>query len=136
MTEDETVGCHHQLDGHEFEQALGVGDGPRSLACYIHPYSLPSLSCLASPFLTGISSDHFQNILDTLRLSFRLHWVFAAVLRRSPVAVLGLLVAVASPVAALRLECRLSSCGLAQSPRGLFPDQGSNSCPSHCQADS
>ena len=35
MTEDETVGCHHQLDGHEFEQALGVGDGPRSLACYI-----------------------------------------------------------------------------------------------------
>ena len=33
MTEDETVGWHHQLDGHEFEQALGVGDGQRSLAC-------------------------------------------------------------------------------------------------------
>jgi len=28
MTEDETVGWHHQLDGHEFKQALGVGDGP------------------------------------------------------------------------------------------------------------
>ena len=27
MTEDEIVGWHHQLDGHEFEQALGVGDG-------------------------------------------------------------------------------------------------------------
>ena len=27
MTEDEMVGWHHQLDGHEFEQALGVGDG-------------------------------------------------------------------------------------------------------------
>ena len=27
MTEDETVGWHHQLDGHEFEQVLGVGDG-------------------------------------------------------------------------------------------------------------
>ena len=26
MTEDEMVGCHHRLDGHEFEQALGVGD--------------------------------------------------------------------------------------------------------------
>ena len=26
-TEDEMVGWHHQLDGHEFEQALGVGDG-------------------------------------------------------------------------------------------------------------
>ena len=28
MAEDEMVGWHHQLDGHEFEQALGVGDGP------------------------------------------------------------------------------------------------------------
>ena len=27
------VGWHHQLDGHEFEQALGVGDGWGSLAC-------------------------------------------------------------------------------------------------------
>ena len=32
MTEDEMVGGHHQLDGHEFEQALGVGDGQGSLA--------------------------------------------------------------------------------------------------------
>ena len=33
MTEDETVGWHHhRLDGHEFEQAPGVGDGQRSLA--------------------------------------------------------------------------------------------------------
>ena len=27
MTEDGMVGWCHQLDGHEFEQALGVGDG-------------------------------------------------------------------------------------------------------------
>ena len=33
MTEDEMVGWHHQLDGHEFEQAPGVGDGWGSLAC-------------------------------------------------------------------------------------------------------
>ena len=33
MTEDEMVGSHHQLDGHEFEQALGVRDGQGSLAC-------------------------------------------------------------------------------------------------------
>ena len=33
MTEDEIVGRHHQLDGHEFEQALGVGDGQGSLVC-------------------------------------------------------------------------------------------------------
>ena len=33
MTEDEMVGWHHQFDGHEFEQALGNGDGQGSLAC-------------------------------------------------------------------------------------------------------
>ena len=33
MTEDEMVGWHHWLDGHEFEQALGVGDGQGSLVC-------------------------------------------------------------------------------------------------------
>ena len=27
MTGDEMVGWHHRLDGHEFEQAPGVGDG-------------------------------------------------------------------------------------------------------------
>ena len=27
------VGSHHQLDGHESEQALGDGDGQGSLAC-------------------------------------------------------------------------------------------------------
>ena len=33
-TEDERIGWHHQLDGHEFEQALGVADGQGSLACH------------------------------------------------------------------------------------------------------
>ena len=32
MTEDEMVGWHHWLDGHESEQALGVGDEQGSLA--------------------------------------------------------------------------------------------------------
>ena len=32
-TEDEMVGWHHRLDGHEFEHALGVADGQGSLAC-------------------------------------------------------------------------------------------------------
>ena len=31
---DEMVGCHHQLNGHEYEQAPGVGNGQGSLACY------------------------------------------------------------------------------------------------------
>ena len=33
-TEDEMVGWHHQCNGYEFEQALGVGDGQGSLECY------------------------------------------------------------------------------------------------------
>ena len=36
MTEDEMVGWHPQLNGHEFEQALGVGDEQGSLASSVH----------------------------------------------------------------------------------------------------
>ena len=34
MIEDEIIGWHHRLNGHEFEQATRVGDGQGSLACY------------------------------------------------------------------------------------------------------
>ena len=33
MTEDEIVGWHHRLDGHEFEQAPETGDGQGSPEC-------------------------------------------------------------------------------------------------------
>ena len=33
-TEDEMIQWHHQLNGHKFEQALGVGDGQGGLACW------------------------------------------------------------------------------------------------------
>ena len=33
MTEDELVGWHHRLNGHDFQQALGVGDGQGNLMC-------------------------------------------------------------------------------------------------------
>ena len=33
MIEDETVGWHHLLNGHEFEKTLGAGDVQGSLAC-------------------------------------------------------------------------------------------------------
>ena len=42
MTEDEMVGWPHRLDGHEFEQALGVGDGQGSLVCCSPPGSKES----------------------------------------------------------------------------------------------
>ena len=45
MTEHEMVMWHHRLDGHEFEQALGIGDGQGSLACCIPwDHSLTQLS--------------------------------------------------------------------------------------------
>ena len=39
MTEDEMVGWHHGLNGHEFEQALGHGEGQGSLA-FCSPWDL------------------------------------------------------------------------------------------------
>ena len=34
MTEDELVGWHHRLNGHEFEQTPGDSEGQGSLVCY------------------------------------------------------------------------------------------------------
>ena len=39
MAEDEMVGWHHQLDGHEFQETLGVGDGQGGLVCWDHKES-------------------------------------------------------------------------------------------------
>ena len=35
-TEDKMVGWHHQLNGHEFEQVPGVGDGQGGLCATVH----------------------------------------------------------------------------------------------------
>ena len=42
MIEEEMVGWHHQLNGHEFEQTLGGSEGQGSLA-YCSPCSLKEL---------------------------------------------------------------------------------------------
>ena len=42
MTKDERVGWHHQLNGHDFEQALGDGEGPGNLACMLQSMGLQS----------------------------------------------------------------------------------------------
>ena len=36
MTEDEMVGWHHQLDGHEFEQIPGASEAQGSLVAAVH----------------------------------------------------------------------------------------------------
>ena len=56
------VGLNHKLDRHEFEQALGVGDGQGSLAC-------SSLwGCKESDLTERLNN----NILDLLLVSFQL----------------------------------------------------------------
>ena len=41
-TEDEMVGWHHRIDGHEFEQASGIYEGQGSLVC-CSPWGLKEL---------------------------------------------------------------------------------------------
>ena len=52
-TEDEIVGWHHQLYGHEFEQALGVGDVIQTS----HPLSSPFLPTSVLPTIRIFSSE-------------------------------------------------------------------------------
>ena len=60
MTEDEMVGWHHQVDGHESEQASGVGDGQGSLAC-CSPWSHKESDTTEGPELMGIESSHIPH---------------------------------------------------------------------------
>ena len=46
MTQDKMVGWHPRVNGHEFEQAPGVGDGQGSLVC-CSPWDCNSWTCLS-----------------------------------------------------------------------------------------
>ena len=46
VTEDKMVGWHHQLNGHEFEETLGDGEGQESLAC-CSPWSRKELDTMS-----------------------------------------------------------------------------------------
>ena len=65
MTENEIVGWHHQLDGHELEQAPGVGDGQGSLSCYSpwgHKESVMTEQLFrTSPFMDFLSGSTVKN---------------------------------------------------------------------------
>ena len=63
MIEDEMIEWHHQLDGHEFEHSLGVGDGQRSLACY----GQGSLACCSS---WGRKETQLSDRIDTSNTIF------------------------------------------------------------------
>ena len=77
MTEDEMVGWPHWLEGHEFEQALGVGGGQGSLACCspwghkesdFESWKLLSLKTINSKNLNKKESKHFKVVKAKLQL--------------------------------------------------------------------
>ena len=65
MAEDEVVGWHHRLSRHEFEQALGVGDGQGGLVC-CSPWGRKSW--------TWLSHWTELNWTDSLKLGVMLLW--------------------------------------------------------------
>ena len=72
-TEDEMVGWHHRLNGHEFEQTPGDTEGQRSLACY-SPWCCKELDAAES---MNNNSPQFQlsSLLRTvLRIPFGAWW--------------------------------------------------------------
>ena len=59
VIEDEIVGWHHQLNGHEFEQALGVGDGQGGLAC-CSPWGRKESDTTEQLNWTELRQNHFE----------------------------------------------------------------------------
>ena len=70
-TEDEMVGWHHWLNGHEFEQALGVDDEQRSLACCspLGQWCHPTISSSAVPFSSCLQSSSASGSLPMSQFS-------------------------------------------------------------------
>ena len=69
MTEDEMVGWPHQLDGHEFKQAPGLGDGQGDLAC-CSPWDCKELTSLTNSTELGKRPGH---IYSSANYSFIIH---------------------------------------------------------------
>ena len=61
LTEEEMVGWHHWLDGHEFEQAPEMGDGQGSLVCY-SPWGCKELDITEWLNWTELNWDYKQKL--------------------------------------------------------------------------
>ena len=64
MTEDEMVGWHHQLNGHEFEQTLEVGDRQESLVC-CSPWGHKELDTTEQLNNDDLLSNHLSSSIKT-----------------------------------------------------------------------
>ena len=72
MTEDEMVGWHHWLNGHEFEQTLGDGEGQGSLACCSSRYCKESDTSeqLKDNNVPGIMLDSGETVVKNTKKVF------------------------------------------------------------------
>ena len=68
-TEDEMVGWHHRLNGHEFKQAPGVGDGQGSLA-YCSLWGCKELD--TAKWLSWLNISHFSSTLSSYLINISL----------------------------------------------------------------
>ena len=82
MIEDELVGWHYQLNGHEFEQTLGDGEGQGSLVC-CSPWGCRELDTTQrmNTTTTTISKNPFSTFLQNVELS---SCIMSCALRSSP----------------------------------------------------
>ena len=71
MTEDEMVGWHYWLDGHEFEQTPGVGDGQGSLAC-CSPWGRKESTWLSN----WTELNKTEDKISDLEQFWHFHWEF------------------------------------------------------------
>ena len=74
MTDDEMVGWHHWPDGHEFEQAQGVGDGQGSLAC-CSPWVTKSPTCVSD----WTTTNNWKPIMSSLAVTVNWDHLFLSI---------------------------------------------------------
>ena len=69
MTENEMVGWHHRLNGHEFEQAPGDGEGQESLAC-CSPWDHKELAVTERLNITTNTTTTEMNLMNILSMMY------------------------------------------------------------------
>ena len=67
------VGWHHRLDGHEFEQALGVGDGQGSLVC-CSPWGCKELDMTEKLNWTGFKIIYEVHVSKIISRNEKMAW--------------------------------------------------------------
>ena len=75
MTEDEMIGWHHQLNGHESERASRVGDGHGSLVC-CSPWGHKELDTTERLKYISIYSDVYQKYIFCF--NYNVNWSLSA----------------------------------------------------------